>query len=138
LQDRGAEALEKPQRSRYAELRELVKSQPGREEFREELLTMVMMIVELGIGELRETADGDESIFSTPVIKVLGLYMNTAARLIDSFPKSGAQSSIQVELKRIDKVVKEATSQGEESEVLDALEAPENAPEPAMRAENGN
>jgi hypothetical protein len=92
LRDRGPESLEPAQRSRYQELREMVKSQPGREEFREELLATVMMIVDLGVGELRQASELGQGIWTTPIIKSLASYVNSAARLIDSFPINDMKS----------------------------------------------
>ena len=113
LQDRGPEALEPAERSRYQELRELVKSQPGREEFREELLSTTMLIVEMGVSELRHTNDLGQSIWTVPVIKALASYINSAARLIDSFPKDDLKSV------RMAQVVEEMKERAEAMEKRD-------------------
>ena len=85
---RGKEALRGPaEKGRYQELKELVRTYPGRVELKEELATLAMMIVELGASSLRETHNKGGSVFDDKaILKALSPYMNVALKALDSLP----------------------------------------------------
>ena len=68
------------------ELREMVRSEPGRRDLREELTARVALIVEMGFGELIKWTDQGRPLFQSPVIKRASTWVAELRRLLDSFP----------------------------------------------------
>ena len=87
FEDRGPARLTDPaQIERFAELKRMVKSEPGRIELRQELAARAALLVDLGFSELIRTNEAGKSIWNTPTIKRMGTYMAELRRLLDSFP----------------------------------------------------
>ena len=88
VRDRGDQAVVDPKQiARLADLRRMAKSHDGRQELKEELLSRVVLICDLGFSELHKTVESGKSIWETPSIKRLATYLAEARRLLDSFPK---------------------------------------------------
>ena len=104
---RGSESLPRKKRSRYAELRELAESNPGREEYRIELLAHLMMLLDLGWSELIKIADDGGNVYTSPVVARMGTFVNTTVRLLDSFPKAERDSVLE-DVSRIQQDIKDA------------------------------
>ncbi|MCI0398228.1 MAG: hypothetical protein L0322_25310 [Chloroflexi bacterium] len=90
---RGPLALDDGRLSRLAELRQMVRSHPGRMELREELTARTALIVDLAMSELITTHEAGKSIWESPVIKRAGTYLAELRRLLDSFPPEKSQGS---------------------------------------------
>lgn len=84
---RGEAAMTSTQRSRYQELKELLSTEPGRDDYRQELAAMLAVIVEAGMSELHRLADEGQNIYGSNVLKTLAVYQNTLIRLLNSWPK---------------------------------------------------
>lgn len=98
---RGVTALEPGRLSRLAELRQLVKSQPGRLELREELTARCALIVDIAMSELVKTHEAGDSIWDSPVIKRAGTYLAEMRRLLDSFPPDDADNDVTDQIRRV-------------------------------------
>ena len=88
LLNSGPDKLTDPVKiTRMAELRQLVKSEPGRQEIRAELTARMALLCDLGfsyLGQQVEVEDGAD-IWSLDVIKRLATYTAETRRLLDSF-----------------------------------------------------
>jgi hypothetical protein len=91
LAQRGEAALNTPgKRSRYAELKELFESEPGRLDYRKELAALLAQICENGFDRLRVDTEAGKDVWTTPgPLKSLAVYVNSLTRLLDSWPKEG-------------------------------------------------
>ena len=85
FQDNGPNRLQPAQINRLAELRELVKEEPGRQELRQELTARMALICELGFAHLRERTEAGDDIWSSGIIRRLATYVAETRRLLDSF-----------------------------------------------------
>jgi hypothetical protein len=83
--DRGAEALSTENVNSLNDLRELVKTHPGREELRRELTARVALVCYMGFSELSNDAQKG-SIWESPVIKRAATWVAELRRLLDSYP----------------------------------------------------
>ena len=104
---RGDDSLRPKDVSRLAELRKMVKSDAGRMDLREELLSRMFLIVELGYFHLEQEAQAGKDIWATDVIKRMGTYAAECRRLLDSWPQQGPP--VIAELVRIEDVINEHT-----------------------------
>ncbi len=86
FQNRGDKSLNPQRVGRLAELRELVQTQPGRQELREELAARCALIVDLAMADLVKTHNDGHSIWTSPVIKRMGTFMAELRRVLDTFP----------------------------------------------------
>jgi len=93
LRDSGPKTLDPVQIERYSELKQLVKTHPGRIELREELAARAALLVDLGFSELIKTASDGQSVWDSPVIRRMGTYMAELRRILDSFPANDNQQS---------------------------------------------
>lgn len=105
LEDAGPKSLEPQQVGRLQELRQLVRTHPGRMELRIELTARAALIVDLAMSELTRHADSGESIFDSMVIKRGGTWFAELRRLLADFPED---SSDHAELAHIYTVIQEA------------------------------
>lgn len=97
------ERLQPEKINRLVELRQLVKTEPGRLEIREELTARMALIVDLGFSHLaQQQAEGDD-IFATAVLKRLQGYVAETRRLLDSFEE--LEPGFNAEHERIRKVL---------------------------------
>ena len=88
IDGRGEAAVTDPRLiARLRDLRQLARAHEGRQELREELLSRVLLICEIGFSEVQKTVERGESIWDVPPIKRLATYIAEARRLLDSFPK---------------------------------------------------
>jgi hypothetical protein len=139
MQEHGQEGLlTQTEQMSYVQLREALKDPAAREDIKFELVARLVMMMRFGFAEMEKLGQEGASVFGADVTGKLGTYLNLLARLLNSFPRQPIDNAIQVELERIDGVVKQATSQEEETRVSkrDDPEAPENAPGPATDAQN--
>ena len=91
----GPDALADPtQITRMAELREILRTQPGRDEVRHELAARLVLMVEMGIASVRERYEGEHvttaqraKVWKDPVIGVLPRYISALQKALDSLPK---------------------------------------------------
>lgn len=87
FRDRGPDALIEPQQvSSLAELRELVRTQPGRDALRQEMTARVALICYMGFSELKNWADDGKPIWESPMIRRAATWMAELRRLLDTFP----------------------------------------------------
>jgi hypothetical protein len=107
FRDRGEEALGNNNRSRYIELRDQFKSDPGRIEYRQNLAVHLAMMLELGFDELRRAVELGRSIWELPPTKRMATYVNALIRLLDGFPKTYGDRHT-IELKHIKKVLEDS------------------------------
>lgn len=85
FRDRGEDSLTAENISSLHDLRELVKTRPGRNELRMELTARLAMICWIGFSELqKEGATGN--LWTSPVIRRAATYIAELRRLLDSFP----------------------------------------------------
>jgi hypothetical protein len=90
LAQRGPESLTPEKRSRYVELKELFESEPGRLDYRKELAALLAQICENGFDRLRVDTEAGKDVWTSPgPLKMLGVYVNSLTRLLDSWPKEG-------------------------------------------------
>ena len=107
FRDQGEDALGNNKRSRYIELREQFKSDPGRVEYRQHLAVHIAMMIELGFDELRRVVETGGSIWTSPPTKRMATYLNSLIRLLDGFPKvKGDRHTF--ELKHIKQVIEDS------------------------------
>jgi hypothetical protein len=95
---RGEAALAPTQKEYLAELREMVRTQPGRLEIREELAAALMLICQLGFSHMRENAEKGQDIWESGVIGRLATYINALRMLLDNWPEDdkGRQNIIDI------------------------------------------
>ena len=91
---RGDAALSETGRTRLQELREQFMSEPGRVEYRQELAAHIALILELGWSHMREITENGGAIWESAPIARMGTYLNTLARLLDSWPKESKPQDI--------------------------------------------
>jgi hypothetical protein len=94
LELRGENSLAPAQRSRLQELKEQFNSEPGRVEYRQELAAFLAMMLELGFSSIREIAEKGGSIWESPPVARMGVYLNALIRLLDGWPKEGGGPNI--------------------------------------------
>jgi len=105
---RGRDALDPAEVQRLEDLRELLATEPGRIEVRQELAARVAIIVERGFQWLG--ANGEEHFAKgTGPLKYLGVYSGLLARLLDSWPELDGGERV-IELERIQKVLEDHDS----------------------------
>ena len=86
LLNSGPDKLADPtQITRMAELRQLVKTEPGRQEIRAELTARMALLTALGFSYLAQQVEAGADIWSLDVIKRLATYTAETRRLLDSF-----------------------------------------------------
>ena len=88
LLNSGPDKLTDPVKiTRMAELRQLVKSEPGRQEIRAELTARMALLCDLGFSYLGQQVEVEAGadIWSLDVIKRLATYTAETRRLLDSF-----------------------------------------------------
>ncbi len=90
LQNTGESSLQPAQRSRLQELKEQFNSEPGRTEYRQELAAHIAMMLELGFSEVRRVVENGKSIWDSPPVARMGVYLNSLIRLLDGWPKEGS------------------------------------------------
>ena len=93
FRDNGPGTLAPEKVGRLAELREMVKTQPGREQIRQETTARVALITELAYAEMRDAADDGESIFDAPVTARAGTWFAELRRLLDAWPPDELESA---------------------------------------------
>jgi hypothetical protein len=94
LRDSGPAKLTDPvQISRMSQLRQMAKTEPGRQEIREEITARMALICDLGYAELARQRQAGESIWDSGVIRRLATYTAETRRLLDSFQDNEAQGS---------------------------------------------
>ena len=86
FKDRGEESLTIENVKSLHDLRELVKTNPGRQELRQELAARVALIVYLGFNEMQKDAESGR-LWRGPVIKSAATWVAELRRLLDSFPE---------------------------------------------------
>ena len=111
--DRGEEALEPVQRSRYIELREQLENHEGREDYRIELAVHIAMIWELAVAEMRKLTEEGKTIWTSNPVRFAGTYLNTLIRLLDSFPKDGRDKDYDAEMAKIGRVIDDAAKKSD-------------------------
>jgi len=89
--------------ARLAELREMVASNEGRLEAREELAARCLLIVDLGFSYLAEKHKAGENIWQLDPIKRLQGYIAESRRLLDSFAE--LPPGLDAEAERVGKVI---------------------------------
>jgi hypothetical protein len=95
FRDRGESALVDPEHvSSLTELRQLVRSQPGRQALREEMTARVALICYLGFSEVQKWHSDGKPIWESPVLKRASTWMDELKRLLDSFPPDQATFDI--------------------------------------------
>ena len=87
FRDSGPKALTDAQKSRYIELRDQFKHEPGRIEYRQELAAHLATMLDLGWAEIRSKSEAGRNIWDLPVTGRMAVYMNSLIRLMDSWPK---------------------------------------------------
>lgn len=87
FEDRGPKALAPVRQEYLKELKARLATDEGRKEYRVELAAAIALICELGFGELRKSVENGQSIFETPVVKILGAYQNALQRMLFNWPK---------------------------------------------------
>ena len=87
LRDRGEDAMTPNQRSRLQELKELFSSEPGRVEYRRELAAFCALLVEVGMGNIREGVESGLNVWEMSPTKNIAVFMNSLIRLLDNWPK---------------------------------------------------
>ena len=85
IEARGRTALDPAEVGRLEDLRELLASQPGRMQVRQELAARVVIIVERGFQWLEANGDAHFAKGTGP-LKYLGVYSGLLARLLDNWP----------------------------------------------------
>ena len=102
---RGRDALDPAEVQRLEDLRELLATEPGRMEVRQELAARVAIIVERGLQWLG--VHGEEHFAKgTGPLKYLGVYSGLLARLLDNWPELDGGERV-IELERIQKVLED-------------------------------
>ncbi len=92
---RGEDALPPEKRSRYQELREQFESEPGRLDYRKQLAAFLAQVCEIGFDRLRVDTESGKDIWTTPgPLKMLGVYVNSLTRLLDSWPKENGKKNV--------------------------------------------
>jgi len=95
FRDKGPDSLTEAQKSRYIELRDQFRSEPGRIEYRLELAAHLAMMCDLAWTEIRAKSEAGRNIWDLPVVGKMAMYMNPLIRLMDSWPKNqGANKNI--------------------------------------------
>lgn len=95
FRDNGPEALDASKVGSLQELRELVSTQPGRMELRQEMAARVALICYLAYGEMVEVADEKgKSIFDAPVTKRAGTWFAELRRLLDAWPDDDDSANV--------------------------------------------
>lgn len=82
----GPDTLAPAKVERLAELREMVKTHPGREAIRQETTARVALIVEIAFSEMQETAEAGESIFDAGVTQRAATWFAELRRYLDAWP----------------------------------------------------
>jgi hypothetical protein len=86
LRRRGPDALEPEKIGSLAELRQLLRTHPGRLELMEEQAARLGLICEMAFAELAEARARGESIWEGAIIKRAGTYFAEYRRLLTSLP----------------------------------------------------
>lgn len=94
IEHRGEAALSETGRTRLQELRDQFMSEPGRVEYRQELAAHIALILELGWSHMREITENGGKLWDSAPIARMGTYLNTLARLLDSWPKDSKPQDI--------------------------------------------
>jgi hypothetical protein len=82
FRDRGSKALKKPQRSRLAELDELVQSRPGVIQLLQERASHAVLMAEMALFYVSEEAQAGVPIVEIPIAKNLPAFFNSAGRAL--------------------------------------------------------
>lgn len=99
FQSSGEASLAPEGRSRLAEIRELVRTQPGNLQLRQELAARTVMLAELGLAHLEERygqAEGDErfKLWSDPILARLGTFIAEARRQLETLPTDKGRKTL--------------------------------------------
>jgi hypothetical protein len=102
FRDRGEDSLTVENIKSLHDLRELVKSQPGREELRKELTARVATICWMGFGELQKAGQAGH-LWTSPVVKRAATWVAELRRLLDSFPDDSDVIDAEMVLETLEK-----------------------------------
>ena len=91
----GPDALMDPAKiTRMAELREALRTQPGRDDVRHEMACRLVLMVEMGFDSIRERYEAEGvtkkqklQVWKDPIIQVLPRYISAMQKAIDTLPK---------------------------------------------------
>lgn len=89
LIERGPSTVEPGRVGRLAELRQLVRTHPGRMELREEMAVRCAMICDIAFSEIVVARREGQPIFDTPVMKRAATWFAELRRTLDGFPAEG-------------------------------------------------
>lgn len=109
FESRGERALAPAEVARLQELRNLVRTAPGRREIREEIVARLVVIARKVFNDMEQMA-GSEEWWESGVVKRGGTYLAELRRWLDTFPTQDG-SQYDAELERIREVVEEHSKQ---------------------------
>jgi hypothetical protein len=115
FRDRGEDSLTAENIKSLRDLRELVKTKPGREELRRELTARVATICWMGFGELQK-AGKQGNLWNSPVIRRAATWVAELRRLLDSFPDDSDVIDAEMILSTLDKTQEETEEEQEKDD----------------------
>lgn len=109
LQERGPGSLVEPEKiTRLAELRQLVRTNQGRADLRDEHTARTALIVEIAFSEIAKHVEGGKSLFTSPVIRRASTWWAEFRRCLDGYPAQAGGNGNSGELGHIDAILQEA------------------------------
>lgn len=102
LEDSGPKTLTPAEIEDLRELRQLVKTEPGRQEIREEIVSRLVIIARKFFGDIATAAHEDRDFWASGVVARGGTYLAELRRWLDTFPPDKAKNASIIELLRGD------------------------------------
>ena len=102
LEDSGPKTLNPAEIENLRELRQLVKTEPGRQEIREEIVSRLVIMARKFFGDIATAAQSERDFWNAGVVARGGTYLAELRRWLDTFPPEKPKNASIIEMLRGD------------------------------------